>query len=83
MAERTDLSWLVSQMPKLQAIACNGKLAFRLATGIVTGLEQLSLPSSSPANTMPLAAKQAQWMVLAGYLADGGRTKKKARRGEP
>lgn len=70
-----DLTGLVAQLPKLQAIALNGKTAaqqFRrhyphLINGALTIIE---LPSTSPANaSVPYAQKCTAWRGLCAYTA--------------
>ena len=59
--------------PRLRAVAFNGKTAGRLgrvALADLHGLELIDLPSSSPAYTLPFAAKLAGWSRL-GALACG------------
>ncbi len=69
VVERSDLDWLARQLPGLRAVAFNGKLAARQAPDAIR-LDRLTLPSSSPANTAPLAAKLAEWRTLGQYLLD-------------
>ncbi len=68
MAERADLPGLIARMPELRLIAFNGGFAARY--GAMSGLDVpvLALPSSSPANTAPVAVKQARWNRIADYL---------------
>lgn len=68
---RSDLPGLVAQLPQLRLIAFNGALAARQAPDAGRALPVLTLPSSSPANTMPFAQKLARWRELAGYIAAG------------
>jgi len=70
IAERSDLGALVAKLPELRVIACNGALAAKHLPELESPVEKLALPSSSPANTRPAAAKQLEWNVLARYLAD-------------
>ncbi len=61
---------LAGRLPKLRAFGFNGGKAAavgRQALG-TTPLALVQLPSSSPAYTMPLAAKQAEWMKLRDFL---------------
>lgn len=65
-----DVGALVARLPHLRAVAFNGGTAARLGMKLA-GLDHLAyvpLPSSSPANTAPLAVKRAQWDALAQYL---------------
>lgn len=73
-AEPSDLRELVSRLPELRAIACNGALAHRqtlLALGD-TDLPVLKLPSTSPAHAgLSMVAKIAAWRdALATMLGD-------------
>lgn len=61
---------LAARLQKLRALAFNGGTAAavgRRALGAAP-LHLVQLPSSSPAYTMPLAAKQAEWMKLREFL---------------
>jgi hypoxanthine-DNA glycosylase len=68
--EANDVAALAASLPDLRAIAFNG------GKSAAIGLKQLAasryalvpLPSSSPAYTLPLPAKQAAWAVLRDYL---------------
>lgn len=55
--------------PVLEAVAFNGAAASSAGRKLLvgTGLELLDLPSSSPANTSPLAEKMRQWSQIARY----------------
>ncbi len=68
-----DLAQLVASLPDLRAIAFNGQRAAKIglkALGPDHAMPVLLLPSSSPAFTLPLAAKQAAWNALATVLWD-------------
>lgn len=67
---RADLPALVAKLPLLRAVAFNGACAARLAAPLPPDreLEHLVLPSSSPANTAPLAVKQDAWNALRPLL---------------
>ncbi len=70
------LSELIAAHPRLGAIAFNGGAAARIgraAVGEAGGIALIDLPSSSPAYTLPLDAKQRAWRVL-GPLARAGKT---------
>lgn len=71
--ELADVTGLVSRLPHLTAIAFNGGKAAQLGAGVAPSwaVRCLKLPSSSPANTMPVAAKQVVWNSLANYLFSG------------
>lgn len=71
IAERSNLAGLIAKLPALRAIAFNGQLAARQAEDPGAKLEILRLPSSSPANTTPIALKQAKWSEIGRYLARG------------
>lgn len=65
------LSEFVETHPRLRAIAFNGKTAARIgrrALGPRDVPKLIDLPSSSPAFTLPFAAKAERWAVL-GELA--------------
>ena len=68
IAERSDLAALVARLPDLQAIAFNGQLAARQAADAGAAVELFTLPSSSPAHTLPLARKQTAWNAIGRYL---------------
>lgn len=66
-----ELAALAGSLPRLGAIAFNGKTAAaigRRQIGEVAGLALVELPSSSPANTLPLAHKRQQWIALRPFL---------------
>lgn len=67
-----DLGALVRSLPRLCAIGFNGGTAARhgmRALGVVPeGVETMTLPSSSPLHTIPLAAKQAEWDRMRTFL---------------
>jgi hypoxanthine-DNA glycosylase len=64
---------LLATLPQLQAIGFNGGTASRLGLKILGDLasryQLLSLPSSSPAHTMPYSNKLCTWRALSDYLA--------------
>lgn len=70
VVERSNLDWLVGQLPQLRALAFNGKLAAQQAPELAMPVQRLGLPSSSPANTTPLTVKLAQWTKLGVYLTE-------------
>ena len=57
--------------PLLDAIAFNGQTAARIGRRALGGsdLTLIDLPSSSPAYTLPFAAKAELWSVLANFAA--------------
>ncbi len=73
-ATANRLAEYVATHPRLLAIAFNGQTAARLGRAALAGsdgLPLIDLPSSSPAYTLPFAAKAERWAVL-GPLASGG-----------
>lgn len=74
-----DLPGLVSQLPELRLIACNGGTAYRLFTrhfGSLVGAEHpdrpavLQLPSTSPAYAaMSFDLKRERWRAILEYMA--------------
>jgi hypoxanthine-DNA glycosylase len=65
------LAELAADLPQLAAIAFNGARSEsigRKQLGEVGRIALVRLPSSSPAHTMPLAQKQAQWLRLRRWL---------------
>ena len=68
-SQHNDLQQLLASLPKLALVAFNGKTAGKQATSLAgCGVATLILPSSSPAFTLPFAAKQAAWRALASYI---------------
>lgn len=65
------LAELVATLPALQAVALNGATAARVGRRQLAdaGIPLLDLPSSSPANTQPFAAKAEKWARLADWAA--------------
>lgn len=78
-AVSNPLASLITNLPGLRAVACNGALAAKLATRQLGGqlgrqadasaVPLLALPSSSPANTQAFAAKAELWQALREFLA--------------
>lgn len=69
--EQADLRGLIASLPRLRAIAFNGKTAARLgrrALAETAGLTLIDLPSSSPAFTLSLSLKAESWAILAAFL---------------
>lgn len=72
------LAAFVAGLPRLEAIAFNGKTASRMGRTQLEGSETLSarpvalidLPSSSPANTLSLASKADAWQALARHITN-------------
>lgn len=70
-AEAADLNWLIEHLPALRAVAFNGGTAARLGRRGLTArphIDLISLPSSSPAYTRPLAEKAAAWAILGAFV---------------
>lgn len=60
--EVNDFAGLVARAPGLRRVCFNGQTAARFALQLEKlGLETCVLPSSSPAYTLPFAAKLARW----------------------
>lgn len=61
---------LAARLPSLGAIAFNGGKSAAVGRKALgdTPVRLIQLPSSSPAFTMPFAAKQAAWMILRDVL---------------
>jgi double-stranded uracil-DNA glycosylase len=69
--EASDLAALVERLPRLRAIAFNGGTSARIGRrelAGMTGFALVDLPSSSPAYTLPFAAKREAWLELRDYL---------------
>jgi hypoxanthine-DNA glycosylase len=67
-----DLPGLVSQLPQLATIAFNGgtstKLGLKALKEQAERLQIITLPSSSPAYTVPYAVKSVAWKKLKSVL---------------
>jgi TDG/mug DNA glycosylase family protein len=67
-----DLAKLVESLPDVRAVAFNGgkaaKAGLKLLSAHARRLTLYSLPSSSPALTLPLSAKAEAWAVLRDAL---------------
>lgn len=61
---------LVERLAQLRAVGCNGALSARGAARALAGLDLpiLALPSSSPAYTLPIAAKAEAWRALGAFI---------------
>lgn len=69
--EAADLRGLIDGLPRLRAVAFNGKLAVKLGRriiGDVAGVRLIDLPSSSPAHAIPLAGKANIWNSLTDLI---------------
>ncbi len=69
--EAADLRGLIGSLPRLRAVAFNGKLAAksgRRIIGDVAGVGLIDLPSSSPAHAIPLAGKANIWNLLTDLI---------------
>jgi double-stranded uracil-DNA glycosylase len=65
------LDILVSTLPQLRLIAFNGKTAAvfgKRALGEAVGIPTVLLPSTSPANTLPLGQKLSAWRCITDCL---------------
>ncbi|WP_340587034.1 DNA-deoxyinosine glycosylase [Erythrobacter alti] len=74
-ARPNALGKLVSELPQLRAVCFNGKTSEKIGRPHLadTQVEQISLPSSSPAfAAMPLAEKERSWMGLREFLETPG-----------
>ena len=70
-AETADLRQLVGRLPALRAVAFNGGTAARIGRrmlGDPVMPSLVDLPSSSPAYTLPFAAKAGRWTALGSWL---------------
>ena len=71
-AQHNRVERLLHDFPDLGAIAFNGATASaagrKLIGEVAPNLVLIDLPSSSAANTRPLAEKAARWMVLSQFL---------------
>lgn len=63
---------LVETLPQLRAVAFNGGTAARIGRREIggTALTLIDLPSSSPAFTLPFAAKAERWAALRPFVID-------------
>ncbi|HEY8591804.1 MAG TPA: DNA-deoxyinosine glycosylase [Sphingomicrobium sp.] len=72
-AEHNRVDHLLRDYPDLRAIAFNGTTAATAGRRLIgvppSGLRLIDLPSSSAANTRPLAEKSSAWAVLSEYVA--------------
>jgi len=69
--EAADLRGLIGGLPRLRAVAFNGKLAAKLGRriiGDVAWVRLIDLPSSSPAHAIPLAGKANIWSSLTDLI---------------
>lgn len=72
--EQADLRGLIAGLPRLRAVAFNGKTAARLgrrALGDIPDLTLINLPSSSPAFTLSPERKAESWAVIGAVLSQG------------
>lgn len=70
-AAPADLHALIHALPRLRAIAFNGKAAASAGRRVLAGCSSplIDLPSSSPAHAaMPFAAKRERWLGLKEFL---------------
>jgi len=70
--EARDLESFVVTLPALRGVAFNGASAARLGRRVLqdSKLTLVDLPSSSPAYTLPFAAKAERWNALRPLLVD-------------
>lgn len=70
--EARDLPAFAASLPALRAIAFNGQTAAKLGRRALgpSPLALIDLPSSSPAFTLPFAAKAERWAELRAWLLD-------------
>ena len=71
LQEASDLATLVGELPTLRAVGFNGGTAARIGRGQLAdspGVDQIDLPSSSPAYTLSFARKLERWRALRAYL---------------
>lgn len=68
--EANDLAAVVETMPKLKAVAFNGQKSAGIGRPALVGRELalITLPSSSPALTLPFDRKLEQWIELKAFL---------------
>lgn len=69
--EASDLEGLAAQLPQLRAVGFNGAKSAAIGGRQLAsrpGLSLVALPSSSPAYTLPFAAKLARWLELRQFL---------------
>ena len=69
-AQHNAIEHLLHEFPHLRAIAFNGGTAAAIGRKLVghASLALIDLPSSSAANTRPLAEKAAAWSQIARFL---------------
>lgn len=69
-AKANSLAPLLARLPHLRAVACNGALSAKGAMRALAGtdLPIIALPSSSPAYTLPVAAKAQAWQALRAFI---------------
>ena len=69
-AQHNEIAHLLRDFPDLRAIAFNGGTAAAIGRKLVghANLALIDLPSSSAANTRPLAEKAAAWAQIAQFL---------------
>jgi double-stranded uracil-DNA glycosylase len=83
-AEHNQIEHLLHDFPELRAIAFNGSTAAAVGTKLIGDpppqLKLLELPSSSAANTRPIAEKAAAWSRLRPFVGLAGAIPCAARR---
>ena len=72
-AEHNRIAQLLGDFPQLRAIAFNGAAAAAIGRKLIgtapKGVTLIDLPSSSAANTRPLAGKARDWAQIAEFIA--------------
>jgi TDG/mug DNA glycosylase family protein len=72
LAEASDIAQLTSALPELRAVAFNGGTAARIGRRNLPAAPPfalIDLPSSSPAYTLPFAAKAEAWRHIRRFTA--------------
>jgi TDG/mug DNA glycosylase family protein len=82
LAEHNQIAHLLHDFPDLRAIAFNGSTAATVGRTLIgeapPHLELIDLPSSSAANTRPLAEKAAVWSRLREFCDPGSHDLRRA-----
>ncbi len=67
-ATANDVAALIATLPALRLVAFNGGTAWKAGRALVSGVETLALPSSSPLHMVGVAAKKPAWDAIGAYL---------------